>query len=176
MIKEFQIKVLNKMKMTKLKINKPDKKDIPALINLWQKQYQFHNDIDPVYYVPNSSNQDRVFEKYIKNAILNDSPSILVARDNNKIIGFITFDMEENNYIDTNIKKFGEIIEIFVEKEYRKKSVGTKLIQEAENFFNNKGIKYIKISSSSFNDKASEFYNKIGYINHQTLFFKCTKK
>lgn len=159
-----------------MKINKPDQKDIPALINLWREQYQLHNDIDPVYYVPNSSNQDKVFEKYIKKAIINDSPNILVARDNDKMIGFITFDIEENNYIDTNIKKFGEIIEIFVKKEYRKKGVGTKLIQKAEKFFINQEIKDVKIASSSFNDNASKFYDKNGYISRQILFFKRVSK
>ncbi len=159
-----------------MKINKPDQKDIPALINLWREQYQFHNDIDPIYYVPNSLNQDKVFEKYIKNAIINDSPNILVARDNDKIIGFITFGTEENNYIDTNIKKFGEIIEVFIKKEYCKKGVGTKLIQEAEKFFINQGIKDIKISSSSFNDNASKFYDKNSYVSRQILFFKKISK
>lgn len=153
-------------------ISKPDKKDISALMKLWQQQYAFHNGLDPVYYVPNSENQDSVFEKYLYEAIEKDTPNILIAKDNDAIAGFITFAIEEHNYIDTHIKQFGEIMEIFVKKEYRKKGIGTKLVKEAERFFVNKGIKYVKISSSSLNDNATKFYKENGYIDRQILYFR----
>jgi len=155
-----------------IKIKKPKLEDLSEIIELWKKQYAFHYDLDSKYYVSNSPSLTKKFRRYLKKAIVKSQPNILVAQVKEEIIGFITFSVDSDDYLDARIKKFGHIIELFVTEEYRQQGVGKKLSQATENYFSRAGIKYLIVQSSSFNKLAINFYRQIGFVNRQVLFFK----
>ena len=78
----------------------------------------------------------------------------LVALDKNNIIGSC-FLLKDS---DKNILKT-----IYVLPRYQRAGVGKMFWQEALNFFNNKND--IEVSVASYNKKAIDFYNKLGFIN-----------
>lgn len=155
-----------------LKIVKPHLKQLSDLISLWEKQYDYHHNLDNQYYVVNSESLKQKFEKYLTKAIKANDPYILIAQVDNKIAGFITFEKGPADYFDTQIKEYGEVIELFVDNQYRKLGIGKKLLAAAEKHFTQRKIKYVKVQSSSFNQNALEFYKHLKYINRQTLLFK----
>jgi ribosomal protein S18 acetylase RimI-like enzyme len=155
-----------------MKIFKPGLSDIPQILQLLQKQYDYHHDLDPTYYVPNSENLDKKFEEYLTDAIIKDDPNILVAEEGDETIGFITFEEQSEQYFDTNIKNYGVVLELFVNEDQRTRGVGTKLMSEAENYFKAKGLKYMKLSCSTFNKLALNFYVNGKYVSRQFLMFK----
>ncbi|MFC1627344.1 GNAT family N-acetyltransferase [Patescibacteria group bacterium] len=155
-----------------MKISKPSLNDIPELLKLWRGQYKYHNDLDNYYYVSNSIELDNKFTKYLKIAINKNNPNILIATINNQIVGFITFEKSSTDYFDTKIKQYGEVIELFVSKEFRKRGIGKKLLTKVEKYFSEKGIEHIEIQCSTFNKDALDFYKNSNYVNRQTLLFK----
>jgi len=155
-----------------VKIVEPNLSNLPELVELWGKQYKYHHNLDDEYYVPDSSDLREQFEAYLKKAIVDSKPNILVAYEEDKMVGFITFETAKADYFDTNITKYGEIFEIFVEEACRNKSFGKNLLKAAEEHFANAGIKYVELQVSTFNNNALEVYKHLGYTDRQTLMFK----
>lgn len=155
-----------------MNISKPVLRDIPELLRLWKGQYDYHCEVDDVYYVAFSEELESKFEKYLTKAINDDDPHVLVARDDEKILGFITFTEDKDSYFDTKITDFGLVMELYVSEEARSRGVGKALMRESENFFVAKGLKDVKLFCSSLNVDALDFYRHLGYTNRHTVFFK----
>lgn len=81
----------------------------------------------------------------------NDSVNFIAVLDN-KIIGTIRFQINENNE--------GQLRYLAVDDEYQRRGIATKLIREAESFAISKGI-----SSLSLNGRktAVKLFEKLGY-------------
>lgn len=153
-------------------IEKPSFDDLDEVMSLWRGQYEYHHQLDPTYYVSVTDILINTMREYVKTAIEKDSPYILVARDDRKTIGFVTYKVEENTYFDSNIKKFGQIIEVFVDSFYRGNGVGALLMQTAERFFKEKKISHVMVQSSAMNPQAADFYHAKGYTTRQHQHFK----
>lgn len=155
-----------------LKIYKPKLEQISEIIPLWEKQYIFHNELDDEYYVEMSPELKDKFEKHLTESIEKDSPMILVAEINEKIVGFITYEIEENDYMDTKITKYGVIVEMYVDEKYREQGIASKLMNKVEAYFKSQNLSHVEIQLSTYNTNAMKFYSAKGYENKQTFVFK----
>jgi len=90
------------------------------------------------------------FKEYLKHIII-------VALEDNKIIGYLCGIIEENLY-----EKFGDLGEIFVKKEFRRKGISTKLKDKFIEFLKSKGITLCRIEVNPDNP-AQEVYRKWGF-------------
>lgn len=88
-----------------------------------------------------------------KNGLICDyTPFNFVAKEENKVVGIIT---GHTFYEEVHIA------DLVILEEYRKKHIGTKLIQTVEENFKNKGFENINLATYSF--QAPEFYKKCGF-------------
>lgn len=158
-----------------MEIVKPKPNELDRLLDLWQEQYEYHNKIDPIYYVPNSVELNKKFKEYLVKAIKKDEPHILIAKQGMEIMGFVTFEKGSGDYFDTNITRYGEVIELLVSEKYRERDVGKKLMCAVEKYFRENKIEFIKIQCSTHNINALNFYQHSGYENRQTLLYKRIK-
>ena len=156
---------------TSYKIDKPTLADLPQLLQLWEEQDKFHNQLDPDYYVPYETRRTEIEGEFPK-LIQEDDPHIFVAREGDKVVGFINFGKEHEPYSDTKIKEFGELKELIVTEASQNKGIGAALITAVEDYFREQGILDMKIQCSSFNKTALALYEKRGYISRQVLLFK----
>src|SRR3989338_3120455 len=111
-----------------MEIEKPHVADIPELLELWRKQFEFHHQIDSTYFVEYSDELKRTFEWYLNQSIEAEELHILVARNEHGILGYTTFSEGAETYFDTNIKKFGQIVELYVAEHARAQGVGKALV------------------------------------------------
>ncbi|HBY73164.1 MAG TPA: hypothetical protein DEG44_00535 [Candidatus Kerfeldbacteria bacterium] len=127
------------------------------------------------YYVNNSVDLSEKFRDYLHESINHDNPKILIAKNENIIVGFITYSIEKEAYFDTKITQYGSIKELCVAEKERGKSIGAKLMAAVEDFFINHKLFDIKLTSSFFNKDALAFYEKLGYSNRHSTMFKRIK-
>ena len=109
-------------------------------------------------------------KNYFQTFVNNDNKKAFVAIFNNKIIGYITF------YIKTQpnfwiVKKIGDISGLMVNKNYRNKGIGTKLIKVAIEYFRNNGIKYYEVFTSINNKDGISLYKKCGFFELYTTLY-----
>lgn len=96
---------------------------------------------------------------------------VLVAVYNSEVVGYLHAQIYKTLYFEELINFLG----LAVSKEYRNKKVGTKLVNEIENWAKENGIKKVRVNSGFSRKEAHEFYRSLGYNNEkkQIRFLKC---
>ncbi|MBD3280424.1 GNAT family N-acetyltransferase [Candidatus Dojkabacteria bacterium] len=154
---------------SKIEIREPQEKDLEELNRLSKAQWDYHYDLDSIYYLPGPGGRVIDFGKeYMGKTDL--FPLIAVTDD--KPIGFIIFMKGEEKHGDTKIQEFIEVYELHVSEDYRGHGVGERLMKSAEERAKEMGYEWVKLYCSSYNKGALGFYEEIGYIERQRLLFK----
>ena len=131
--------------MTNISITSPVLTDIDTLWRRGEENWELWGD-----------DVNKWFTKESLKIWLSDSKDdiLLVVRDDKKLIGMcFTHVMPNWSFC------FG----LFVEKEYRGKSIGKQLISETEKRLKKKGIKNFTLLVDIKNDKALKFYLREGF-------------
>ena len=108
-------------------------------------------------------------ENYFKEMIErinNNEGKIFIAKENNKIIGFIAgiiVKYDESDKYEYVIHRRGEVIELMVNESVQSKGIGTELLKTIEDYFKSIGCIYIQIDVFGYNTKAIKFYKKHKY-------------
>lgn len=121
------------MKIIKLK----DYNNNNEICKLWNSEYGF---IYPITL--------ELFERNLQNAY--DDASY-VAIENKSLIGFIVGKIWQDKYEVGNYSDCGWISLIFVDKHYRKRGIGTKLLEKVEEQFNKNNKKTLYVGRDYFN-------------------------
>ena len=127
------------------------------------KQYEFQFDADCL-----------TDQESIENLLIDiKNGEILVAEENNKIVGFVSFNIvNKNEELIMNDIPAIYISDIVVLAQYRHMGIGTKLIQEVESFAKEKGIKYLKLIAFSKNKDAIKVYEQSGFEDYEITMLK----
>lgn len=97
-------------------------------------------------------------KQHIAQLLTNQNCISLIAKENDKIIGFIIGMLNfEGNILS------GHILTIDVSLSHRRKGVGIKLLQELEKIFRNKQVKVSHLEVREDNVAALNLYQKLGY-------------
>ncbi|MHA1608662.1 MAG: GNAT family N-acetyltransferase [Candidatus Njordarchaeales archaeon] len=81
-----------------------------------------------------------------------------VAEMNNKVVGVIEIEI-----VNLSVGRQGHVGYIFVDPNYQRRGIGTKLLITAENFFKEKGAKASWALTSPENIAAQRLFEKNGY-------------
>lgn len=116
------------------------------------------------YNIMTDSFREESFKETIKE-IQENGGKMLLAKDNDKIIGFIAgIIMPAEDTWDFKAPKGGKVTELIVSKNARSKGVGQSLLYAMEEYFRNEGCKRILLEVFEYNDLAKNFYNKNNYF------------
>jgi len=90
----------------------------------------------------------------------NTQEIVFIAIMNNKAVGFTCGHIYRSMCYDTYN---GEITELFVKIEYRRKGIGSQLITEIQNEFNKNDVFCYQLFTGTTNTNAQAFYTSHGY-------------
>lgn len=141
-----------------LEIRKAASNDMIQIHQLDRESVNYHKRFDKSFF--------EISEKWWKikrtsqiKAMKKSSDLILVAEENDKIIGYAW------GYIDKIAKcNVGKIQDIVVTSRYRKKGVSTCLIKEMMKFFISKKCAISEVEVHARNNAAKCFYEKSGFV------------
>lgn len=94
----------------------------------------------------------------------------LVAEKNGKLIGFITGKIGQ--FHQYKLSRHGEVINFYIQKEYRNQGVGKQLLAALEGWFREKGCQVVRIETWVFNQETIKIYKKLGFKEISLLFIK----
>ena len=165
-----------KLRAEEVEILRPEIKDLEAVFGFWRAQHELHYNLDPVYYKPNSAELDTLAREYFQKTITTDSPHILIARLQDKIVGFITFEEKGTGSgieeFASNLSSYEEVIDLFIEDKFRGKNVGTQLMTKVQEHCQRVGLPNMKVEVAASNTRARRFYERLGYGVKQVEMFK----
>lgn len=131
-----------------LEIRNAEKKDIPACIRLLQDLFKIEAD-----FTPDPEKQIQGLELLLKQ---NSKSIFLVGIINNKVIGMVTMQFvissAEGGYS-------GLLEDMIINKNYRGKGYGKKLLQAITEKAFQQGVKRIQLLADKNNHKALDFYH-----------------
>ncbi|QSG12529.1 Acetyltransferase (GNAT) family [Halapricum desulfuricans] len=93
-----------------------------------------------------------------------------VARDGDRIVGFVTFTMEGSTF-SKSVQR-GVVQNLYVESESRSEGIGTRLLEAAERALIEAGADAISLEAMADNESARQFYRDRGYRPHRVTYEK----
>lgn len=145
-----------------MKIRKAKIKDLEDVIELSYESAIYHKKL--TLYYDTSKDVKEVLTKSLKKNIYSSNSCIFIAEENNKIIGYLlAFKINRSEMF--KVKKAGLIADVFIERDYRRKGIGDKIVEECFNWFKKDKISFVEINVEFSNRQAMNFWNKKGFKN-----------
>jgi ribosomal protein S18 acetylase RimI-like enzyme len=137
--------------------------DKPRIAELFKEMVEFHSQKDPIFTLKASGHE--YYAIWFIDQIENDSALPLVAESDGMIVGFSLSFLRKypGTWLSEN---YGEINDISVTREYRRKGIGTKLVKKSTEWFKSKGIKRTEVKIATTNELSSKFWRKIGMTSY----------
>ncbi len=129
--------------------------DIAGICLLYNAFFIYNTDQQPKYYKLASE-----CGRYPKSIIENNAEDIYIAADDNVIIGLIHIAEEQTPPFDCLIQyKYSTIIDLFIDENYRKKGIGSLLLESAIQWSKARNLNYIELNVLAENENGIQFYN-----------------
>ncbi|HEY4505078.1 MAG TPA: GNAT family N-acetyltransferase [Candidatus Paceibacterota bacterium] len=109
------------------------------------------------------------YSKYIFDNAENRQGEIYLAKDGDKIVGFIAISIAKESDEDVEYLYVSDMV---VSKEYRGKGIGKQLLAKAEEYAKSKNLKYIRIGSLVSNPGATKLYKNFGFNDYLSFLQK----
>jgi ribosomal protein S18 acetylase RimI-like enzyme len=145
---------------TNVTIETADRDDLDRLVDLWvdlatdQRRYGSH-------LVPAENRS--VIHKAMVQHVMTDS--VLVARRDGNIVGFVTFETESGRYRQDVTR--GVVHNIYVQENHRNEGIGYALLRASEAELGTRSVDVVSLQAMAGNDRARRFYREYGYTPHR---------
>jgi diamine N-acetyltransferase len=156
-------------------IRKATVKDHPELAKLYDELNTMHVKALPHLFVkPSKTPQDLA---YIRGILKNNDAVLFVAQSGEKTIGFIEATIRQPPDHPEAVKKnYAYVNDICVKKEYRRSSVGKKLMEAVEKWAIESGLDQIELNVWDFNKRGLAFFENRGFKPLHHIMEKNLKK
>ena len=145
-----------------INFRKAEISDINSILNLNNDLCKFEMDEGFDNYIKDWSLSDESREYFLD---LIKSHFVIVAEENEKIVGYLAGSINEEGAYSYYEGKTAELQNMFIMPNYRKFGVGSKLIYEFENWSKENQVKRMMVTASIDNEVAQRFYRKNGFKN-----------
>jgi ribosomal protein S18 acetylase RimI-like enzyme len=156
------------MAQTKAVVRAATRRDVPAIVGLWEELMDFHQARDPFF--TRVHNGRRLFAKFVEENIRNEAVCVWVATVEGKIAGYCQGMLEQHPPVLAE-PRYGQILDFMVAAEYRRAGIGEQLFKALCDWFRREGMRRIEVRHSTANESAARFWSKMGFQPYlQTLF------
>lgn len=114
-------------------------------------------------------------EVAVKEYIENEESCILVAEENNDIVGMMILEVIPCHMVLYSKQKVGYIGAGYVKEEYRRQGIMRELEKLSNDFFRGLGIKYVEVCYIPKNEGSKEAWNGMGYECFREQARKCVE-
>ncbi len=115
-------------------------------------------------------NEKCVVKSLYENFYNNKDVCLLVAKNNEDIIGYLYGYVQNNG--DSKIDMVSVLDALYVEQDYRRLGVGVKLVDAFKNWSYEIGAKYIELKVCKENNSAINLYEKMGFTENKIIMVK----
>ena len=144
------------------------RRDVPAIVELWEELMDFHQVRDPFF--TRARNGSRLFAKFVEENLRNDAACVLVATVDGKIVGYCQGMLDQHPPALAE-PQYGQILDFMVAAEYRRAGIGEQMFRTLCQWFRGEGMRRIEVRHSTANEIAARFWPKMGFQPYmQTLF------
>lgn len=126
------------------------KEDLEKIIQFRRKSFDLN--------YPGKKFNEHIFLKNLLRCVEKNPDWIQVLEKNGEVIGYIWFGLKK-----TYAGEKGEIYNLYIDENYRRKGLAKKLIKHAENYLSSKGIEFLELKVTETNLPAVKLYEKLNF-------------
>lgn len=142
-----------------IEIQKATLNNIDAIQQLYIQLFALMSNYQPTYYQKAEQNRD-----FLIDIIGNDDFGVLVAKDDDQILGFIIIQQQNTpSYTCLVQYKLAYVMDIVVDANARGKGVGKQLLDAAERWGQARSVDYLELGVLEENTAAKQLYEREGY-------------
>jgi len=142
------------------KIEKAQRKDLKSTIKLALMLQKYECTIDPG--LKKAKELTKIFERYHRKNLNNKKKMILVAKIDNKVVGFALASIEKRMSIFKE-KRAGHIDDIFILPKHRRKGIAREFVKKISEWFKRNGIKIAVIYAYKNNKLGMASWTALGF-------------
>ncbi|MFH2027822.1 MAG: GNAT family N-acetyltransferase [Nanoarchaeota archaeon] len=105
------------------------------------------------------------YAAYLRNDLRGEWRSVFIAKENTKIIGMIVGKIYRSLKI-AGYERCGHISNLYIEKDFRKKGISKKLVDELTDWFKKRDVKKLTLELYENNNPAINLYHNLGFKNY----------
>ncbi len=155
--------------MSEYDIRWAEEKDIESIMDMLHRLKVLNSEFDRHFSVRDDFSSE--VKKYLKECINNrEDFLILIAEIEDKIVSLLKIDIRHRIYYEPKLE--ARITEFYIMPEYRRRSLGTMLINEAIRSLKQRGIKILTTEFPTLNLIASSFFKDKGFRDMISILVK----
>jgi GNAT superfamily N-acetyltransferase len=147
-------------------IHEANRRDLPALVSLWQEMMDYHRSYDARFRF--SPNAPREVERHLLETLRSRAARILVAEAAGRLIGYIVGEAHARRPIYPD-GTYGFISDICVTAEWRRRGVGGALVRGLDAWFTAQKVTSVELFAAALNPGSIAFWRAMGYDDYLRL-------
>ena len=157
------------MTEAKAVIRTATRRDIPAIVELWEELMDFHQIRDPLF--TRARNGSRLFAKFVEENLRNDAARVLVATVADQIVGYCQGMLDQHPPALAE-PQYGQILDFMVTAEHRQAGIGEQMCEALCDWFRREGMRRIEVRHATANELAARFWPKMGFRPYMLTLFR----
>lgn len=156
--------LLNKKKMierNKIFIREYNINDIELIANKQEELINFHLNIDKDFYKP-ADNAKEELKSFLERKQKDNNFKLLIAEYEGIAVGYVMGWVNERPPIYFH-RREGYLSNIYIDKNYRGRGIGSALYKQLENWFVEKAVRYIEIKADCENLDTVKSFIALGF-------------
>ena len=141
-------------------IRKATEQDLPQMVELSKDLMDFHATRDPIF--TRKPDSERAWETFMRENMAKDKACVFVAEGDDRVIGYCLALI--SNYPPVlSAPTYGELMDLMVHEEYRRRGVGERLFSAAKAWYGQQGIRRIEVRVAVTNEISTRFWRKMDF-------------
>ncbi len=148
----------------KIRIKLAGEEHIPGVVGFWKDFMDFHQAKDPFFTMRQGAEKE--FSNYFREVISADDTHALVALVNKeRVVGFSISAIKNHPPVFTETK-YGEIIDLAIHDDYRRKGIGEEMLKIIFEWFDAHDARRIELRVAAKNMIGYSFWEKHGFVEY----------
>ncbi len=143
--------------------------DLDTLASFW-REVENNPTVSGDFFSPSHENETR-WRKHILSVYEEDENQILIAENDDKIVGFIKIKTLETLHLVSDIK-CSLISLMYVLPEFRRMGIASTLMNRVFEYVKSKGATHVRLNVMTSNIPAYNLYEKMGFKDYSLLMMK----
>ncbi len=143
--------------------------DLDTLVSFW-REIENNPTVSGDFFSPSHENEVR-WRKYILSVYEEDENQILIAENDDKIVGFIKIKTLETRPLVSDIK-CSLISLMYVLREFRRMGIASTLMNRVFEYVQSKGATHVRLNVIACNTPAYNLYEKMGFEDYSIMMRK----
>jgi len=155
-----------------IEIIRAEEQHVPDIGKLWLEFIRFHQDIEPIFTLPDDAPSG--FEKEMVRRLMKSPDGlVLVALDKEQAVGYSLSEIEGP---PKGLKRdnYGYIHHIAVTAKYRRQGIAEKMLGEIMKWFRSKKVNRVELDITTRNQAAYSFWEKHGFTDYMRKLYRRT--